>query len=97
MWISAKTKSAVFAVTAPFIAIFMPAILENLNVRWITKVLSILPDRLLRGGVTIAYFDLIEFAGKMMGAVPVIAVLYALLTILLIPICYRQFSKTQVV
>lgn len=96
MWISAKTKSAVFAVTTPFIVIFMPSILENLNVSWMLKLLSLLPDRLLRGSETIAYFDLAEVGGIVMGAVPVIAVLYEMLTLLLIPICYRQFSKTQV-
>lgn len=97
MWISAKTKSAVFAVTAPFIAIFIPWIFENLNIPWVMKVLSILPDRLLCGGETVAYFDLIELGGRVMGAVPVIGVLYVLLTLLLIPICYRQFSKSQVI
>lgn len=97
MWISAKSKSAVFAVTVPFILIFMPSILENLNSLFITKLLSILPDRLLRIGETLSYFDLLEIGGKVVGAIPAIAVLYAVLTILLIPICYRQFSKTQVI
>ena len=96
MWISAKTRSAVFAVTAPFIAIFMPSVLENLNAPWVTKLTSVLPDRLLRSGVATAYFDLFEFGGKVTGAVPVIAVLYALLSLLLIIICCRQFSKTQI-
>lgn len=97
MWISAKTKSAVFAVTTPFIVIFMPSILENFDVQWVSRLLAILPDRLLRGGVSIAYFDLMEIGGKVIGAIPVIVLLYAIVTILLIPICFRQFSKTQVV
>ena len=97
MWISAKMKSAVFAVTVPFILVFMPSILENLDSLLITKLTSILPDRLLRIGEALRYFDLLEFGGKVIGAIPAIAVLYAVLTILLIPICYRQFSRTQVV
>ena len=44
-----------------------------------------------------SYFDLLEIGGKVIGAIPAIAVLYAVLTILLIPICYQQFSRTQVV
>lgn len=96
MWISAKTKSAVFAVTTPFIVIFMPSILENLDVPWVARLLAVLPDRLLRGDVSIAYFDLLNIGGKVMGAIPVIAVLYAVLTLLLISMNYQQFSKTQV-
>ncbi len=96
MWISAKTKSAVFAVTTPFIVIFMPSILENLDVPWVARLLAVLPDRLLRGGVSIAYFDLLNIGGKVMGAIPVIAVLYAVLTLLSISMNYQQFSKTQV-
>lgn len=97
MWISAKMKSAVFAVTVPFILIFVPSILENLDSLLITKLTSILPDRLLRIGEVLRYFDLLEIGGKVIGAIPAIAVLYAVLTILLIPICYRQFSRTQVI
>lgn len=97
MWISAKTKSAVFAVTIPFILIFMPSILENLDSPIVNKLTSVMPDRLLRIGEALRYFDLLDFGGKVMGAIPAIAVLYAVLTILLIPICYRQFAKTQVV
>lgn len=97
MWISAKMKSAVFAVTVPFILIFVPSILENLDSLLITKLTSILPDRLLQIGEVLCYFDLLEIGGKVIGAIPAIAVLYAVLTILLIPICYRQFSKTQVI
>lgn len=97
LWIAAKTKSAVVAVTAPFLAIFLPAILENLNARWVAKLLALLPDRLLRIGEAMCYFDLLEIGGKVIGAIPVIAGLYGVLTILLIPICCRQFSRTQVV
>lgn len=97
MWISAKSKSAVFAVTVPFILIFMPSILENLDSLLITKLTSILPDRLLRIGEVLRYFDLLEISGKVIGAIPAIAVLYTVLTILLVPICYRQFSRTQVI
>lgn len=97
MWISAKMKSAVFAVTVPFILIFVPSILENLDSLLITKLTSILPDRLLRIGEVLRYFDLLEIGGKVIGAIPSIAVLYTLLTLLLIPICYRQFSRTQVI
>lgn len=97
MWISAKTKSAVFAVTVPFVLIFMPSIVENLDSSLIGKILSLMPERLLRIGQVMSYFDLLEIGGKVIGAIPAIAVLYAVLTILLIPICYQQFSRTQVV
>ena len=75
----------------------MPSIVENLDSSLIGKILSLMPERLLRIGQVMSYFDLLEIGGKVIGAIPAIAVLYAVLTILLIPICYQQFSRTQVV
>lgn len=96
MYISAKTKSAVVAVVAPFILIFIPSFLENINSPVVNKILGLLPDRLLQVGVAMGYFDLYELFGKVVGAIPVLFVIYSILTIVLLPIIYEEYRKKQI-
>lgn len=96
MYISAKTKSAVVAVVAPFILIFIPSFLENINSPVVNKILGLLPDRLLQVGVAMGYFDLYELFGKVVGAIPILFVIYSILTIVLLPIIYEEYRKKQI-
>lgn len=95
MLVSAKTKSAVVAVMIPFIMIFLPSFLTNINSPVMNKVLALLPDRLLQVGGALQYFDLYAFGGKMVGAVPILLVLYSVFSVFLLPVIYRVYRRKR--
>lgn len=96
MFISAKTRSADFAVIVPFVIVFIPSFVSNINSSSINKVLGLLPDRLLEVGAAINYFDLYGFGEKVYGAVPILFVLYGVMAVLLVPLMYREYRHKQV-
>lgn len=95
MWISAKARSAVVAVTLPFLIVFLPTFLEAFNDTLAGKIRALLPDRLLQIGNAINYFDLYSLGDQVIGAIPVLFVLYCLLSLALVPMMYRQFGKME--
>lgn len=96
MLISAKTKSAVLAVMLPFVLIFIPSFLENMNSHAVNKVLGLLPDQLLQAGVALNYFNLYSMGGKVIGAIPILLLLYPFLTIVILPILYQEYRYKQI-
>lgn len=96
MLVSAKAKSAVLATMIPFILIFAPSFLGEMQWDSINKVLGLLPDRLLQVNRALGYFDLYEIGGKIIGAVPILLVLYSILTLLLIPVIYQDYRHKQI-
>jgi hypothetical protein len=96
MWVSAKTKSAVLAVTVPFVLIFIPSFLGNIRFSLVGKILGLLPDQLLQMGNVVGYFNVYSFGGKVVGAAPVLLVVYAALIIPLAPGMYRGFRHMEI-
>lgn len=96
MWVSAKTKSAVFSVIVPFIIIFLPSILENIGNSAVNQVIGLLPDRLLMGDSVVTAFSLYSIGKNVFGAMQILPWMYMLLTVLLVPAMYRGFSKKQI-
>lgn len=92
MWVSAKTKSAVLAVMTPFVIIFIPSFVSSIDSNLVGKILGLLPDRLLQVGSALKYFDLYELAGKVVGAVPILFVLYGVLAAALVPVVYLEYK-----
>lgn len=94
MFASAKTHSKALAVTIPFILLFIPSFLSGLSI--LSEVLGILPDQLLQIPMAIKTFNLYQFGEKVVGAVPIILIVYTVLFVLLIPILYNVYRKTEV-
>lgn len=94
MLISAKTKSTVLSVTVPFIFVFLPSFLSGFSA--LTEILGLLPDQLLQMNVVIKYFNLYQFGDRVIGAVPIIMILYAVLYVLMVPILYRVYQKAEI-
>lgn len=94
MWVSAKTKSAVFAVTLPFIFIMLPSFLGD--IKSLDKILCLLPDKLLSMGQDIRYFYLCSFGSKVYGAYQVLPWFYSLLALCLIPVLYLEYRRKQI-
>ena len=94
MLASAKTHSKALAVTIPFILLFIPSFLSGLSV--LSEILGVLPDQLLQIPMAIKTFNLYQFGEKVVGAVPIIMSLYTVLFLLILPILYHVYRKTEV-
>ena len=78
------------------VLIFIPSFIGNINSPLINKILGLLPDQLLQAGVALDYFNLYTVGGHVIGAVPVILVLYAVLTVVLMPVLYQEYRRKQI-
>lgn len=91
MLVSAKTHSTILSVTVPFILLFIPSFLSDISV--LSKALGILPDQLLQVSQAVRMFQLYQIGGRVTGAVPVIMILYPVLSCILVPALYRIYSR----
>ena len=96
MLISAKTKSAAVAVSMPFIVIFIPVILQG-TVDALSTFASFMPSTLLEFYQHLSTFDLVTVFGKVFRVADLCIPLYILLTLILIPILYREYRTKQIV
>ena len=94
MYVSARFQSAVLAVMVPFVLIFLPSFVGNIETHAVTKILGLLPDRLLQVGQALNYFDLYEVGGKVIGAVPVLFAMYGALAVVLLPVIYYTGKRS---
>ena len=94
MFISAKGKSAVVAVMTPVLLIFLPSFVGNIDTDIADKILGLLPDQLLQINRALGYFILYELGGKVVGAVPILFVLYGVFTLVLMPMVYKVYRKS---
>lgn len=96
MWISAKSSSTVLAAVFPFALIFLPTLLLTGDIgALVSNILGLLPDRLLQINRVLGYFDLYSFGSKTVGALPILLVLYTLLSLLLLPLLYQSYRRKQ--
>lgn len=96
MWISSKGRSAVVAIMTPVVLIFLPSFVGNIPSVNVSKILSLLPDRLLQMNVSMKTFDLFDIGGKVIPAVPIILVLYSVLAIMLVPATYMEYRSKEI-
>lgn len=94
MLISAKTRSSVVAVTTPFILLLIPSFLSNFPV--LSKILGILPDQLLQISSAVNNFNLYQIGEKVIGAIPILFIVYLLFYFLLVPFLYRTYKKAEI-
>ncbi len=94
MLVSAKTRSTVLAVTIPFILLFIPSFLNGISI--LSSVLGLLPDQLLQISEAVNFFNLYQIGGKVIGAIPIIMILYFVLYCALLPILHHVYRKTEI-
>lgn len=96
MYVSAKTTSAVTAVIIPFVLLFIPSFIGNINSPAVNKILGLLPDQLLQVSNVLTYFNLYEIGGKAVSALAVLLIMYPLMAVLLYPVIYFTYKKKQI-
>ena len=94
MFISVLTRSAVVSITFPFVLLFLPSFVGNIGA--ISGMLGLMPDQLLQIGVAVRLFNLYEFGNTVVGALPMLFIIYPVLFIILIPIIYQVYRKAEV-
>lgn len=93
MWVSARTRSAVFASTVPFLLVFLPNFLENLNIDALSKLLGLLPDQLLQIYQALRYFNVYDLGIGVFNAMELLLPLWTAATAIPVPMMYRQFRR----
>ena len=93
MWVSAKTRSTVFASMVPFLLVFLPTFLENLNSDWVSKALGLFPHQLLEIYQALRYFYVYDLGFTVKSATELSPILYTVLSLALVPMMYCQFRK----
>ena len=96
MFISAKTKSSVIAVTTPFVIMFIPSFLQGMA-DWLDVVVNMMPVTLLEFYQHLGTFNLITIFGMVYRTIDLCIPLYMTLTVLLVPVIYHNDRRTQIV
>lgn len=87
--------SAKVGAVLPFAVIFLPALMLGDINTLLSNILGLLPDKLLQINRDLAYFDLYQLGDSVMGAIPILLVLYTVLTLLFIPLLYKTYQHKQ--
>lgn len=93
MLVSGKTKSSVVAVVLPFVLLFLPSFLSNINHPVAAGILGLLPDRLLQLAQGTANFTLYEIGGKVLDGIFLLFPVYSVFCALLLPVLKRMYRK----
>ena len=93
MLVSGKTKSSVAAVVLPFVLLFLPSFLSNINHPAAAGILGLLPDRLLQLAQGTANFTLYEIGGKVLDGIYLLFPVYSVFCALLLPVLKRMYRK----
>lgn len=96
MLVSAKTNSSVTAVIILFGLIFLPSFLSGISLPWLNKLLGLLPDQMMQINLVVKYFNTYEIFGTIYSAVPILILLYIVLSVLLIPFIYKIYQRKEV-
>lgn len=95
MWVSAKTRSSMFAATVPFLLVFLPSFLDNLGSDRISRILGLFPDQLLGIYQALRYFNVYDLGFTVTDAMHMLPLIYGLLTLLLVPVMYREYQRKR--
>ena len=96
VFVSAKTKSAVVSVMVPFIVLLVPSFLSGGDGYILNQILGMLPDKLMELNMTVKTFNLVELGGKVTGVLNVLFPIYATLSVILCPLIYQVYRRTEV-
>ena len=96
MFISARSRSSVIAVTTPFIIMFIPSFLQGMA-DWLDTVVTMMPVSLLEYYQHLGTFSLVTIFGKVFRVTDVCIPLYTCLTFVLIPMIHLTFRKKQLI
>lgn len=93
MWISAKTRSSVVAVSVPFCILMLPAMLRGTTIVWLNKLADLLPDQLMQYSMVLQTVNNYDLGFAVVGRAPLLIVVYAVCAAALAPMLYRTYRR----
>ena len=98
MLVSALSGSQVAGVIVPYVIVLAANFAKSILSDWenLPDFLGLLPDQLLSLYQVMNDFNLYSIFGHITGAVPILFLLYSLLSLVLLPLLYRIYRKSQV-
>ena len=96
MWISAKTKSSIFAVLIPPLMLLLPMFLHEIYNFFMRKVIGLLPHWLMDMGLALRYQYLYKVGGEVICLIPIALILYFCMTTVLVFLCYWEYRHKQI-
>lgn len=98
MFVSAVSRSQVMGIIVPYALVLAANFLKSLLSSWevLPNLLGLLPDQLLQLGQVLDDFNLYSVFEHITGSVPILFVLYGVLSLLLLPLMYHIYRKTTV-
>lgn len=98
MLTSALTRSQVVGVTVPYVVVIAANFVKSILSSWevLPDLLGLLPDQLLQLAQVLGDFNLYNLFGHITSSVPLLFILYSILSLVLIPLLYRVYRKQQV-
>lgn len=98
MLVSAVTGSQVVGVIVPTVVILAANFASSILSSWpvLPDVLGLLPDQLLQLSHGLDDFNLYTVFGHVTGAAPLLVAIYSALSLLLVPLIYTIYRRTQV-
>lgn len=94
MFVSVMTRSSLFAIAAAFGISCIPMFLGRIS--FLSKAINFFPDMLLRISPEMDEFLIYNVGGKMMGLFDFLPLIYIVLYILLLPVLYYVYKRTEV-
>ena len=67
-----------------------------MDIEWLNRAVGLFPDQLMQVYVVMWYFNIYEIFGKVFSAMELLLPLYTVLTILLVPLMYREYRTKQI-
>lgn len=97
MYISSKSKNALTALIAPVALLFgTSTVIGMFSGRGLMLLSSLLPSKLMEMSSTLKLFNVYTFGSKSIDLLPVLFILYVVLSVALIPAIYRDYSRKEI-
>lgn len=93
MMVSALSRSTPSAIIVPFVVLCVFPFLSRIIT--LPQVCSLLPDQLLEIYITLRDVTLIDVGGRVFSTVSVCLALYSVLSMMMIPVLYRVYRKSE--
>ncbi len=94
MFVSAKTRFTVIAITIPFALACAPMFIGRVSI--FSRITNFLPDMLLRVCVELDQFLIYEIGGRVLGLFTFLIPVYLVLYILGLPMLYHVYKRVEV-
>lgn len=94
MFVSAKTRSTVIAITIPFALACAPMFIGRVSI--FSRITNFLPDMLLRVCVELDQFLIYEIGGRVLGLFTFLIPVYLVLYILGLPMLYHVYKRVEI-